>query len=77
MVRRARLERRPFNSTPGIVEGHLDGPYSRTMPWALRWSQGGGLFLMSEVPLQARFDGKCSAAAAAAGISSHRIMKWS
>ena len=26
-------------------------PYSRNMPRALRWSQGGGLFLMSEVPL--------------------------
>ena len=25
-------------------------PYSRTMPRALWWSQGGGLFLMSEVP---------------------------
>ena len=28
------------------------GPYSRTMPRALRWSWGRGLFLMSEVPLQ-------------------------
>jgi hypothetical protein len=27
------------------------GPYSRVMPRALWWSQGGGLFLMSEVPL--------------------------
>ena len=27
------------------------GPYSRPMPWALRWSWGGGLFLMNEVPL--------------------------
>jgi len=27
------------------------GPYSRTMPRALWWSEGGGLFLMSEVPL--------------------------
>ena len=27
------------------------GPYSRTMPRALWWSLGGGLFLMSEVPL--------------------------
>jgi len=27
------------------------GPYSRAMPRALWWSQGGGLFLMSEVPL--------------------------
>jgi hypothetical protein len=27
------------------------GPYSRHMPRALWWSQGGGRFLMSEVPL--------------------------
>ena len=27
------------------------GPYSRAMPRALCWSQGGELFLMSEVPL--------------------------
>ena len=27
------------------------GPYSRTMPGALWWSYGGGLFLMSEAPL--------------------------
>ena len=27
------------------------GPYSRTLPRALWWPQGGGLFLMSEVPL--------------------------
>ena len=33
------------------------GPYSRQIPRALRWPYGGGLFLMSEVPLQ-RFDGK-------------------
>jgi len=29
------------------------GPYSRAIPRALWWSQGGGLFLMSEVPLYA------------------------
>ena len=29
----------------------LIGPYSRTIPRVLWWSQGGGLFLMSEVPL--------------------------
>ena len=29
----------------------LLGPYSRTIPRVLRWSWGGGLFLMSEVPL--------------------------
>ena len=27
------------------------GPYSRTMPRALRWSEGGGQFIISEVPL--------------------------
>ena len=27
------------------------GPYSRTMHRALGWSLGGGVFLMSEVPL--------------------------
>ena len=27
------------------------GPYSRTMPRALWWSYGGGLFLMSKAPL--------------------------
>ena len=27
------------------------GPYSRTIPRVLWWSQGGELFLMSEVPL--------------------------
>jgi len=29
----------------------LLGPYSRTIPRVLWWSFGGGLFLMSEVPL--------------------------
>jgi len=27
------------------------GPFSRNMPRAIWWSQGGGLFLMREVPL--------------------------
>ena len=27
------------------------GPYIGTMPRAIWWSEGGGLFLMSEVPL--------------------------
>jgi hypothetical protein len=45
----------------GIVSAYRDtslirntrpvGPYSRLMPMALWWSQGRGLFLMSEVPL--------------------------
>ena len=30
----------------------LLGPYSRAMPRTLRWSWGGGQFLMSEVPVQ-------------------------
>ena len=42
------------------LQGHLAyknpppliGPYSRTIPRVLWWSSGGGLFLMSEVPLQ-------------------------
>ena len=32
----------------------LLGPYSRPLPGALRWSYGGGQFLMSEVPLLPR-----------------------
>ena len=42
--RRARRCAPPTGGTP-------IGPYSRTMPRALRWSQGWGQFLMSEVPL--------------------------
>jgi len=33
------------------------GPYSRTMPTALWWPLGGGLFLMSEVPLYSKVYG--------------------
>ena len=40
------------------LEGYLThqkqralGPYSRTMPMVLRWTWGGGLFLMGEVTL--------------------------
>ena len=32
----------------------LLGPYSKTTPGVLWWPYGGGLFLMSEVPLQGR-----------------------
>ena len=32
-----------------FFKGSPLGPYSRPMPRALRWSYGGGLFLMSEV----------------------------
>ena len=40
------------------LEGYLThqkqralGPYSRTMPMVLRWTWGGGLFLIGEVTL--------------------------
>ena len=35
-----------------IINRFLLGTYGRTMPRALRWSWGGVLFLMSEVPLR-------------------------
>ena len=34
----------------------LTGPYSRTLPGVLWWSEGGGQFLMSEVPLHTSSD---------------------
>ena len=40
-----------YRGTSLIRNCVLIGPLSRTMPRALRWSQGGMLFLMSEVPL--------------------------
>ena len=41
-----------------LIKNHpLLGPYSRPMPRTLRWSYGGGLFFMSEVPLYARWQG--------------------
>ena len=43
-----------YRGTSRIRNRVLIGPYSRTMPKALRWyygGPGGGLFLMSEVPL--------------------------
>ena len=40
-----------YRGTSLIRNGPLLGPYSRTIPRVLKWSQGGGLFLMSEVPL--------------------------
>ena len=44
--------RRPrYRGASLIRNDPLLGPCSRTMPRALRKSQGGGLFLMSEVPL--------------------------
>ena len=44
----AHKKQRPPRNTP------LRGPYSRTLPRALRCSYGGGRFLMSEVPLYPR-----------------------
>ena len=40
-----------YRGTSLIRDSAPLGPYSRTVPRALRWSQGGGQFLMSEVPL--------------------------
>ena len=40
-----------YRGTSLIRNGLPLGPYSRTRPRALWWSQGGGQFLMSEVPL--------------------------
>jgi hypothetical protein len=48
----------PRQGEPGSVRGTSLirnsaplAPYGRTMPRALCWSEGGGLFLVSEVPL--------------------------
>ena len=57
---RRNLEHTIFDSRlrTGPLQGYLAhskypllGPYSRTMPIALRWSWGGGRFLMSKIPL--------------------------
>ena len=40
-----------YRGTSLIRNRRPPGPYSRTVPRALRWSLGGGLFLMREVPL--------------------------
>ena len=40
---------RPYRGTSPIRNRPPLGSYSRTMPRALRWSQGGGGFLISEV----------------------------
>ena len=43
----------PYRGTSLIRNTPLLGPYNRrTMPRGICWSQGGGRFLMSEVPLQ-------------------------
>ena len=39
----------PYRGTSLIRKNLHLRPYSRTMPKALRWSYGGGQFLMSEV----------------------------
>ena len=41
----------PYRGASLIINSAPLGPYSRTMPRALWWSYGGGLFPMSEVPL--------------------------
>ena len=40
-----------YRGTSLIRNTSLLGPYSRTIPRLSWWSWGGGLFLMSEVPL--------------------------
>ena len=40
-----------YRGTSIIRNCLLVGPYSRTMPRALRWSLGGGQFLIGEIPL--------------------------
>ena len=40
-----------YRGTTPIRKRLLLGPLRRAMPGALWWSGGGGLFLMSEVPL--------------------------
>jgi len=42
---------RRYRGTSLIRNYHSLGSYSRPIPRALRWSWGGGQFLMSEVPL--------------------------
>jgi len=42
---------KPYRGTSLIRNTPLLGPYSRTIPKVIWWSWGGGLFLMSEVPL--------------------------
>ena len=41
----------PYRGTSLIRSNPLLGPYRRTIPRALWWSLGWGLFLVSEVPL--------------------------
>ena len=40
-----------YRGTSLIRNGAPLGPYSRNVPRALWWSQGGALFLMCEVPM--------------------------
>ena len=42
---------REYRGTSLIRNSARLGPYSRTTPRAIRWSEGGGVLLMSEVPL--------------------------
>jgi len=50
-VRRKGAIRRPYRGTSLIRNSAPLGTFSRNMPRALWWPLGGGLFLMSEVPL--------------------------
>ena len=47
-----------YRGTSLIRNSPLLGPYSRTVFRALWWPQGGGVFLMSEVPLDQRADAR-------------------
>ena len=44
-----------YRGTSLIRNSPPPGTYSSTMPRALQWSEEGGLFLMSEVPLYGRY----------------------
>ena len=56
-VPQASLLWRVYRGTSLIRNSLLLGPYSMTVPGVLWWSYGGGLFLMSEVPLYWRTSG--------------------
>ena len=47
----ATLRRSAHRGTSPIRKRHPLGPYTKTMPRDIWWPQGGGRFLMSEVPL--------------------------
>ena len=51
MHRRWRAHLETYRGTSLIRNTSILGPYSRTLPRVLLWSQGGELFLISEVLL--------------------------